>query len=151
MLSEGFMVEGETIIKAVRDRYNGGKRNPWSEIECGHHYARSMASFALLPIYSGFSFDMTENYIGFKPIYNQEGSYLWSIANAYGEICFFAGKTRLSVFDNEIVLRSFGLRTEKKVLNVSVDGKEILFMQKGDRIYFEKQTIKNILEIQVEN
>lgn len=151
MLSEGFMVEGETIIKAVRDRYNGGKRNPWSEIECGHHYARSMASFALLPIYSGFSFDMTENYIGFKPIYNQEGSYLWSIANAYGEICFFAGKTRLSVFDNEIVLRSFGLRTEKKVLNVSVDGKEILFMQKGDRIYFEKQTIKNILEIQAEN
>lgn len=110
-----------------------------------------MASFALLPIYSGFSFDMTENYIGFKPIYNREGSYLWSIANAYGEIYFFAGKPRLSVFDNEIVLRSFGLRTEEKVLNVSVDGKEILFMQKGDRIYFEKQTIKNILEIQAEN
>ena len=53
LISEGFLEEGLTVIRAVRDRYDGKKRNPFNEIECGSHYARSMASFALLPIFSG--------------------------------------------------------------------------------------------------
>ena len=150
MLTQGFIQEGETIIKAVRERYDGEKRNPWNEIECGSNYARSMASFALLLIYSGFSFDMTRNYIGFKPICTGSGNYLWSIANAYGEIRFMSKKTLLFVFENEIVLSSFGLRTEKKVLSVSIDGKEIVFQQKGDCIYFKKQAIRKALEILTE-
>ena len=52
MLANGYIDEGCAMVKAVRDRYDGERRNPWNEIECGSNYARSMASFALMPICS---------------------------------------------------------------------------------------------------
>lgn len=49
----GLLLEGEqdlarrTVVD-VRDRYDGRRRNPFDEVECGHHYARSMASWGLV-------------------------------------------------------------------------------------------------------
>jgi non-lysosomal glucosylceramidase len=54
--SEGFLQEGLAIVKAVRSRYDGRTRNPWSEYECGSYYARAMASYALLIALSGFRY-----------------------------------------------------------------------------------------------
>ena len=68
MIAEGMTDEGMAIVTAVRDRYRGYNRNPFNEIECGSNYARSMASFALLPLFSGFSFDMTKGRLGFAPV-----------------------------------------------------------------------------------
>ena len=50
LAGEGFVDDALKVVRGVRDRYAGNNRNPWNEIECGHNYARSMASFALLPI-----------------------------------------------------------------------------------------------------
>jgi uncharacterized protein (DUF608 family) len=61
MIQEGMIKEGVELVKAVRDRYDGRTRNPWNEIECGSNYARSMASYALLNAFSGFSFDMSRH------------------------------------------------------------------------------------------
>jgi len=44
----GHIEEGLEIERVCRARYDGGMRNPFSEIECGHWYARAMASYALL-------------------------------------------------------------------------------------------------------
>jgi len=44
----GHVEEGLEIERVCRARYDGGMRNPFSEIECGHWYARAMASYALL-------------------------------------------------------------------------------------------------------
>lgn len=72
MISEGMIDEGLTLVRAVRDRYDGEKRNPWNEIECGSNYARSMASFALIPIFSGFKFDLPKGKIRFNPLVRRE-------------------------------------------------------------------------------
>ena len=48
LMYEGLLEEGLSIVKAVRDRYDGLRRNPWDEVECGHHYARAMSSWAVL-------------------------------------------------------------------------------------------------------
>lgn len=40
LIYEGWISEGLAIVEAVRDRHDGLRRNPWDEVECGHHYAR---------------------------------------------------------------------------------------------------------------
>ena len=47
--------EGFRVVKAVRDRFDGEKRNLWNEFECGSNNARSMASYALIPILADLS------------------------------------------------------------------------------------------------
>jgi uncharacterized protein (DUF608 family) len=56
LISEGFVAEGLTIVKAARSRYDGRVRNPWNEYECGSYYARAMSSYALLGALSGFRY-----------------------------------------------------------------------------------------------
>jgi non-lysosomal glucosylceramidase len=68
MIQSGLVDEGMAVVTAVRDRYDGERRNPWNEFECGSNYARSMASYALLNAFSGFSFDMARGVVGFDPI-----------------------------------------------------------------------------------
>ena len=53
----GHVSEGLTIVKACRDRYDGTKRNAFNEYECGHWYARAMASYALLEALTGVRYD----------------------------------------------------------------------------------------------
>ena len=149
MLSQGFIAEGESIVKAVRDRYDGLKRNPWSEIECGHHYARTMASYSLLLIYSGFSFDMPDQHIGFKPINKGDGAYFWSVKSSYGTMSFNGKKHTLSVIGEKITLSSFGLRDNSKVLTLRIDGKDIAFSQKDDVLIFNESAIGTSLEIEI--
>lgn len=67
MIYEGLVEEGLTIVRAVRDRYAGFNRNPWDEVECGHHYARAMASYSLLTALSGFRYDAVLQTLEFNP------------------------------------------------------------------------------------
>lgn len=71
LICEGFIDEGLTIVKSIRDRYDGYKRNPWSEIEAGHHYVRAMASYGLLVALSGYKCDMVKGVMSFKPVINE--------------------------------------------------------------------------------
>ena len=84
MLMEGMEDKAIEIISAVRDRYDGKKRNPWNECECGSNYVRSMASYSALLAYSGFIFDMPNYTIGFKPLKDGDCKFFWSIDGAWG-------------------------------------------------------------------
>ncbi len=75
MLYEGMQQEGLEIIKNIHDRYDGQKRNPFDEAECGHHYARAMASWAGIIQQSGFRYSVVYKTIRFS---NKEGNYFWS-------------------------------------------------------------------------
>jgi len=67
MIYEGMVKEGLAIVEAVRERYDGVRRNPWNEIECGHHYARAMSSWSLLTALSGFSYSAPDKEMRFRP------------------------------------------------------------------------------------
>ena len=148
MIACGYRAEGEEMVKAVRDRYDGEKRNPWNEIECGSNYARSMASYALMPIYSGFTFDMTEKYMGFDPI-NGEGSFLWSVGNTYGRVRISEEKCELLVLGEPLSLSSLGLPKADKVLSVTADGGEVSFTPAGSRIDLREITVKSSLTVRM--
>ena len=53
LIYEGWVDEGLRLTGELRARHDGLRRNPWNEVECGNHYARSMASWALLLALSG--------------------------------------------------------------------------------------------------
>ena len=41
------------VLTDARNKYDGTRRSPWNEIECGDHYTRPMAGFLLFEIASG--------------------------------------------------------------------------------------------------
>ncbi len=85
LIYEGFVDEGLTIVKSVRDRHNGYKRNPWNEVECGHHYARSMASWGVLTALTGFRCDLVNKKLYFSPKLNTDNfTAFWSCGTAWG-------------------------------------------------------------------
>jgi uncharacterized protein (DUF608 family) len=84
LIREGFVSEGLEVVEGIRSRYDGERRNPWNEFECGSNYARSMASYALLLTYSGFSFDMRRNMISFNPIVEGDFRVFWALHSGWG-------------------------------------------------------------------
>jgi hypothetical protein len=81
MMYEGMPPEGIKIVENIRDRYDGKKRSPFDEAECGHHYARAMASWAANLALSGFHYSAIDKSISFT---DKPGNYFWSNGFAWG-------------------------------------------------------------------
>ena len=60
LISRGMVEEGLTIIRTLRARYDGVKRNPYCEYECGYWYMRALASYGLIEAYTGVRYDAVE-------------------------------------------------------------------------------------------
>ena len=67
LLFAGRTADALRIERALRARYDGVFRSPWNEIECGNHYARSLASWALLIAASGAQWDAPSRVLSFAP------------------------------------------------------------------------------------
>ena len=110
LIQEGYIKEGLEIVEAIRDRYDGYKRNPWNEIECGSNYARSMASYSLLLALSGFTFDMVKGIIGFSPVVD-DGYFkvFWSLDSGWGTFERSGNKAELKVLYGYLDLKELHL------------------------------------------
>ena len=67
MIAEGLVQEGLAVTRAIHDRYHPSRRNPYNEIECGDHYARSMASHGVFIALCGFECHGPNRHLGFAP------------------------------------------------------------------------------------
>jgi uncharacterized protein (DUF608 family) len=83
MLYEGQLDAGLRCIGAIRARYDGRRRSPFNEAECGHHYARAMASWAAVLALSGFQFSAVDKSIAFASS-EQRTQVFWSNGYAWG-------------------------------------------------------------------
>jgi len=87
MVYEGFLREGLSVCKAIRDRHDGFKRNPYNEFECGNHYARSMANYAYLLALSGFRYSGPRKTLYINPvIFRDDFRCFFSVEGAWGMI-----------------------------------------------------------------
>ncbi|MBQ9783323.1 MAG: hypothetical protein IJW44_02270 [Clostridia bacterium] len=138
MIAEGMMEEGMTLIRSIRERSDGKKRNPFNEIECGSNYARAMASWGLIPILSGFSYDMPAHRIGFAPR-RDAGTFqsVWACGSAWGSVRMDAARCALTVSEGEIGLMAFAIAGADKAKRVLVDGREISFAAHDGALCFE--------------
>ena len=112
MLYEGLTEDGLKCISNIRNRYDGQKRSPFDEAECGHHYGRAMASWSAILALTGFQYSGVTKEIKFGDII---GKFFWSNGYSYGtvEITEIRGARSLTlkVLNGEI-----------DILKVTVDG-----------------------------
>jgi len=136
MIQEGMVEEGLRMVRAVRERYDGEKRNPWNEIECGSNYARSMASYALLLTFSGFRYDVPKGLIGFHPIGDLNSfKSIWSLDGGWGQVAFEAGRVKLTLSSGSIQVKTLELsKAGHSPKAVAIDGKPVSFAATGDVI-----------------
>lgn len=128
MIYEGEKEDALKVIQAIRDRHNGAKRNPFSEPECGHHYARSMASWASIFALSEFSYSGVEQSM---TITSQPGTYFWSNGYAYGTCKVANHQATIKVLKGSLILKQFSLKGNLKPTKIKLN------MNEG-----EEQTIK---------
>ena len=86
LISFGRVEEGLQIVRACRDRYEGAIRNPFSEIECGHWYARAMSSYALLQALSGARYDAVEKTLILRPRIKGDFRSFLAVQGGYGTV-----------------------------------------------------------------
>ena len=106
MLYEGMADEALKCIESIRKRHDGAKRNPFSEPECGHHYARSMASWGAILAWSDFRYSGIEQTIHFT---DKPGNYFWSNGYAWGSCTIEKKRATLDVIYGEIPLKTISV------------------------------------------
>jgi len=132
MLYEGQIDNGLKCIQNIRNRYDGCKRSPFDEAECGHHYARAMISWAAVLALTGFEYSGVEKSMMFTP---QEGTYFWSNGYAWGSCQIAKSNDKmivtLSVLNGHLELKNFLLKDYDKK-----DFKKSVFINSGEEIQF---------------
>jgi len=99
MIYEGLVEEGLTVVNAIRRRFDGHRRNPWNEQECGHHYARAMASWAVLLALSGFHYSAVSQQLQLAPRWKAEPfRCVWTTPSGWGTV-------EQAIGDNEQTVR----------------------------------------------
>jgi uncharacterized protein (DUF608 family) len=91
LLYEGMTSEGLQVIRDIRARYDGRKRNPFDEAECGHHYARAMASWAAVLALTGFHYSAVTREFA---ITDAPGRHFWSTGYGWGTVTIASARPR---------------------------------------------------------
>jgi non-lysosomal glucosylceramidase len=85
MFYAGMITQGVEYVENLRARYDGVKRNPWDEAECGHHYARAMSSWSSVVALSGFHYEGDRGHVIALPRLPHENFHcFWATGTGWG-------------------------------------------------------------------
>jgi len=102
MMMRGLVAEGIDVVRELRKRYDGKKRNPYDEYECGHWYARAMASYAYLFALTGARYDAVSKTLHLEPRIRGDFRAFLCTASGYGTVGVKNGKPFLEVASGRI-------------------------------------------------
>ena len=125
MLYEGMEADALKCIEAIRERFDGARRNPFDEPECGKHYARSMASWSAVIAMSGFNYSGVDKRFC---IIDRPGKWFWSNGSAWGTVTVSEGNARIEVTEGSLEIVTFvcGGKTFKQKIKIgSGEGADI--------------------------
>jgi non-lysosomal glucosylceramidase len=124
MIFAGMTHEGIECIHNVRARYDGERRNPWDEPECGHHYARAMSSWSTLLAISGFRYHGGLHSVSINA--PQDFRCFWSTATGWGTFHVTPAGAQLRVDHGTLRVRSAAVNGLRSVPNTTItEGQEI--------------------------
>ena len=108
MVNHGMVTEGLECIANIRRRYDGERRNPWDEAECGHHYARAMAAWSGILALSGFRYNGSKQELEISPKWTTAGALksFWSTGTGWGTFELSRSRLKLNVIEGQLTCRS---------------------------------------------
>jgi len=83
--------EALDIVRAARERYDGRIRNPFNEYECGHWYARAMASYGLIQGLTGVRYDAVTKTLYINSQEGDDFTSFFSCHSGYGVVGLESG------------------------------------------------------------
>ncbi len=105
LLIKGYAKEALDIVGACRKRYDGTSRNPYDEYECGHWYARAMASYALLQGYTGVYYDKVDKALHASLRNSVSYRTFLAVDGGYGTVEVRDGKANVTIVEGIIDIK----------------------------------------------
>jgi non-lysosomal glucosylceramidase len=105
---EGELDAAERIFRSIRSRYDGDRRNPFDEAECGRHYVRPMASWAAIVAWTGFNYDGRTGEMTLSDTGKVE-TRVWATGNAWGTCSTDHKVVTVSVYEGQLFLKRLNL------------------------------------------
>jgi len=110
----GEVEKGLDIVREARLRYDGSIRNPFNEYECGHWYARALASYSLLQGLTGLRYDALDKTLHMDSRIGPDFQCFISTDTGYGLAGLRKGKPFIEVVSGSIPVEKFEDHTEKR-------------------------------------
>ena len=105
LIFEGKVQEGLDIVNAVLGRYDGVKRNPYNQYECGSWYARALASYSLLQALTGVRYDAVTQTLYIDSKIGKDFRTFLSTASGYATVGLKKGKPFVEVKNGNIEIK----------------------------------------------
>jgi hypothetical protein len=139
LLYEDEREAGLKCIKAIRARYDGLKRSPFNEAECGHHYARAMASWAAILALSGFHYSGVTGTITFKATRRTSQTF-WSTGYAWGTFVQTPGESFIRA---ELLVLGGSVKVKRLVLTGAGSAEESNLREIGAEERYSARVSRN--------
>ncbi|SDS57727.1 GH116 family glycosyl-hydrolase [Jiangella sp. DSM 45060] len=107
-LAEGLDDEGWAVLRGVWGRYDGRRRNPYNEIECGDHYVRAMAGWSVLPALTGARWNAVDATLRLR-LPDDGASWPVTLGTAWGRVARTGSDVVLDVLHGAAAVRRLEL------------------------------------------
>lgn len=148
MIAKGMIIEGMSIVKAVHERYAAVKRNPYDEVECSSHYARSLASYGAFLAASGYKYHGPNGALGFAPTISPENfKCAFTSAEGWGT---FSQKRKAGSQENWLILKYGKLKLQSFSIEMANSISDVAVLLNDQSVETKKQQYGNQLTLQFE-
>jgi len=139
----GMLKEGLETIENVRRRYDGERRNPWDEPECGHHYARAMSAWSSVIAFSGFDYHGPRKTITLMPKTSaSDFTSFFSTGLSWGWFSIGGGRAELAVTEGTLPLKSIRLQLAgASKTSITLDGRARAHHRDGAALVLEEEIV----------
>jgi non-lysosomal glucosylceramidase len=139
----GMLREGLETIENVRRRYDGERRNPWDEPECGHHYARAMSAWSNVIAFSGFDYQGAAKAISLLPKSTAaDFTSFFSTGLGWGTFSIASRRVELAVTEGTLPLKSIRLaQAGGRKTSITLDGRPCAHHHEGFTLILDQEIV----------
>lgn len=105
LMTYGEVEKGLDIVKGIRGRYDGKKRNPFDEYEYGHWYGRALASYGMLQGLTGVRYDAVDQVLYIDSKVGDNFVSFLSTSTGFGNVGLRDGKPFVDVKNGKIEIK----------------------------------------------